>query len=49
MSGDSGLHDQTVIFYSREMTQTKIALLSLKGIKFAEDCNGKRRTNSDER
>ena len=48
MSGDAGLNEP-VVFYSRKMTQTKIALLSLKGIKFAEDCNGKRRTNSDKR
>ncbi len=49
MSGDSGLHDQTVIFYSREMTQTKMTLLSLKGIKFVEDYDGKGRTNTKER
>ena len=34
MSGDAGLHDQSVIFYSKKMTETKITLLSLKGIKF---------------
>ena len=37
MSGDPSLKDP-VIFYSEELTQTKIVLLSLKGIKldFAE-------------
>ena len=48
MSGDAGLNEP-VVFYSKKMTQTKIVLLSLKGIKFAEDCNGKRRTNTDKR
>ena len=32
MSGDPLLEDP-VIFYSEELTETKIALLSLKGIK----------------
>tara|TARA_B100001778_G_C18039791_1_gene384888 strand:- start:91 stop:228 length:138 start_codon:yes stop_codon:yes gene_type:complete len=32
MSGDPSLKE-TVIFYSEELTETKIALLSLKGIK----------------
>jgi len=37
MSGDPSLKDP-VIFYSKELTNTKIVLLSLKGIKldFAE-------------
>ena len=37
MSGDPSLKDP-VIFYSEELTKTKIVLLSLKGIKldFAE-------------
>ena len=48
MSGDAGLNEP-VVFYSKKMTETKIVLLSLKGIKFAEDCNGKRRTNTDKR
>ena len=48
MSGDAGLNEP-VVFYSKKMTETKIVLLSLKGIKFAEDYDGKRRTNSDER
>ncbi len=45
MSGDAGLHDQEVIFYTKKMTKTKIALLSLKGIKFADKgkkVNGRR-------
>ena len=32
MSGDIGLEDP-VIFYSEELTRTKLVLLSLKGIK----------------
>jgi len=38
MSGDPSFKDP-VIFYSKELTNTKIALLSLKGIKldFIED------------
>ena len=38
MSGDPCLKDP-VIFYSEELTKTKIVLLSLKGIKlnFAEE------------
>ena len=32
MSGDPSLRDP-VIFYSEELTKTKIVLLSLKGIK----------------
>ena len=45
MSGDPSLKDP-VIFYSKELTNTKIVLLSLKGIKldFVEDedyTNGK--------
>jgi len=38
MSGDC--RNQPVIFYSEEMTKTKITLLSLKGIKFLEDYDG---------
>ena len=33
MSGDSGLQEQPVIFYSKEITDTKIALLSHYGIQ----------------
>ena len=38
MSGDAGLHhnEQEVICYDEEMTETKIVLLSLKGIKFMD-------------
>jgi len=36
MSGDAGL-EQPVIFYDKKMTETKIVLLSLKGIKFMEE------------
>jgi len=36
MSGDIGL-EQPVIFYSRKMTETKIVLLSLNGVKFIEE------------
>ena len=32
MSGDIGLEDP-VIFYSEELTKTKVVLLALKGIK----------------
>ena len=45
MSGDPSFKDP-VIFYSKELTNTKIVLLSLKGIKLdfveeEEDINGK--------
>ena len=33
MSGDIGLRDDSIIFYSKEMTQTKLVLLEHKGIK----------------
>ena len=33
MSGDMGLQDENIIFYSKEMTQTKLVLLAHKGIK----------------
>ena len=33
MSGDIGLQDDNIIFYSKEMTQTKLILLAHKGIK----------------
>ena len=33
MSGDAGLHDESIIFYSKKMTESKIILLSLKGIE----------------
>ena len=34
MSGDSGLQEQPVIFYSEEMTISKMILLGNKGISF---------------
>ena len=34
MSGDSGLQVQPVIFYSEEMTKSKMILLVKKGITF---------------
>ena len=33
MSGDIGLQDDSIIFYSKEMTQAKLVLLAHKGIK----------------
>ena len=36
MSGDAGL-EQPVIFYDKKMTETKIVLLSLKGVKFIDE------------
>jgi len=33
MSGDIGIHDDKIIFYSKKMTQTKLVLLAHKGIK----------------
>ena len=34
MSGDIGIKDEPVIFYSEEMTMAKLILLSHKGIPF---------------
>ena len=34
MSGDSGLQEQPVVFYSEEMTKAKMILLIKKGITF---------------
>ena len=34
MSGDIGIKDEPVIFYSEEMTMAKLILLSHKGILF---------------
>ena len=34
MSGDYGLQEQPVIFYSEEMTKSKMILLVKKGITF---------------
>ena len=33
MSGDIGLQDDNIIFYSKKMTQSKLVLLAHKGIK----------------
>ena len=33
MSGDVGLQHEPIIFYTEEMTASKIILLKLKGIK----------------
>ena len=33
MSGDHGLQDEPVLFYSEEMTLSKLILLKLKGIR----------------
>jgi len=33
MSGDPGLQDEPVLFYSEELTLSKLILLKLKGIK----------------
>ena len=33
MSGDTGLHEQPIIFYHREMTEAKKIVLKHKGIK----------------
>ena len=36
MSGDSGLQEQPVVFYSEEMTIAKMILLVKKGITFKQ-------------
>ena len=33
MSGDIGIHEETIVFYDKTMTETKMVLLNLKGIK----------------
>ena len=33
MSGDPGLKDEPILFYSEEMTVSKLILLKLKGIR----------------
>jgi hypothetical protein len=33
MSGDSGLHEQPIVFYHRKMTEAKRILLQHKGIR----------------
>ena len=36
MSGDSGLQEQPVVFYSEEMTKAKMILLIKKGVTFKQ-------------
>ena len=36
MSGDSGLQEQPVIFYSEEMTTSKMILLIKNGVTFKQ-------------
>ena len=36
MSGDSGLQEQPVVFYSEEMTKSKMILLIKRGITFKQ-------------
>ena len=33
MSGDIGIHEETIVFYDKKMTKTKMVLLKLKGIQ----------------
>ena len=33
MSGDIGIHEETIVFYYKTMTETKMVLLNMKGIK----------------
>ena len=33
MSGDPGLQDEPILFYSEEMTLSKLILLKLRGIR----------------
>jgi len=34
MSGDIGLHNEPIIFYSKYMTASKVIVLKHKGVKF---------------
>ena len=34
MSGDVGLHEEPILFYSEEMTISKLILLRHKGVKY---------------
>ena len=34
MSGDVGLDNEPIIFYTKEMTRAKMVLLTHKGVKF---------------
>ena len=33
MSGDIDIHEETIVFYDKTMTETKMVLLNMKGIK----------------
>ena len=46
MSGDAGL-DEPIIFYSKKLTESKVVLLSLKGIElnFIEEKKEESNTN----
>ena len=33
MSGDIGIHEETIVFYDKTMRETKMVLLNMKGIK----------------
>ena len=33
MSGDIDIHEETIVFYDKKMTKTKMVLLKLKGIQ----------------
>jgi len=33
MSGDISIHEETIVFYDKTMTKTKMVLLKLKGIQ----------------
>ena len=33
MSGDMDIHEETIVFYDKTMTETKTVLLNMKGIK----------------
>jgi len=34
MSGDVGLHEEPILFYSEEMTMAKLIVLKHKGVKY---------------
>ena len=40
MSGDAGL-DEPIIFYHKKMTESKVVLLSLKGIELQYEAKGR--------
>ena len=35
MSGDVGLHEEPILFYSQEMTIAKLIVLKHKGVKYS--------------